>query len=218
MNEKIKILENNLISEKDKSTLLEKNNIDLKKELENEIKKYNNLCKTLEEKKPIKSDWNQLNEISQLDLSIFTIRKDWNALVKEQSLDELFIKGFKKISPKIKLDSDNNEILLSVIKRDEEEIEELKLKLSRFPFVLEEGENLLSIILKSKDNTFNTSIICKNTDKFYKIEELLCEKYSKFNDTEIEFYVNGNKIKKNKNLTQNKIKNGDIILFDVLED
>ena len=137
--------------------------------------------------------------------------------MKEQSLDELFIKRFKKISPKIKLDSDNNEILLSLIKRDKE-IEELKLKLSRFPFVLEEGENLLSIILKSKDNTFNTSIICKNTDKFYKIEELLCEKYSKFNDTEIEFYVNGNKIKKNKNLTQNKIKNGDIILFDVLED
>ena len=138
--------------------------------------------------------------------------------MKEQSLDELFIKGFKKISPKIKLDSDNNEILLSVIKRDEEEIEELKLKLSRFPFVLEEGENLLSIILKSKDNTFNTSIICKNTDKFYKIEELLCEKYSKFNDTEIVFYINGNKIKKNKNLIQNQIKNGDIILFEALEE
>ena len=63
-----------------------------------------------------------------------------------------------------------------------------------------------------------TPIICKNTDKFYKIEELLCEKYSKLNDTEIAFYTNGNKIKKNKNLTQNKIKNGDIILFDVLED
>ena len=137
-------------------------------------------------------------------------------LLCKKSLDELFIKGFKKISQKKELDSDNNEILLSIIKRDKEEIEELKL--SRFPFVLEEGENLLSIILKSKDNTFNTSIICKNTDKFYKIEELLCEKYSKFNDTEIEFYINGNKIKKNKNLTQNKIKNGDIILFDVLED
>ena len=217
MNEKTKTSENNLNPEKDKNTLSEKNNIDLKKESENEIKKYNNLCKTLEEKKPIKSDWNQFNEISQLDLSIISLGKNWNALVKEQSLDEIYIKGFKKISPKIKLDSDNNEILLSLIKRDKE-IEELKLKLSRFPFVLEEGENLLSIILKSKDNTFNTSIICKNTDKFYKIEELLCEKDSKYNDAEIEFYINGNKIKKNKNLTQNKIKNGDIILFDVLED
>ena len=64
----------------------------------------------------------------------------------------------------------------------------------------------------------NTSIICKNTDKFHKIEELLCEKYPKYNDTENIFYINGNQIKKNKNLDQNKIKNGDIILFEVLEE
>ena len=64
----------------------------------------------------------------------------------------------------------------------------------------------------------NAPIICKNTDKFYKIEELLCEKYSKYKDTENIFYLNGNKIKKNKNLTQNNIKNGDIIILDALEE
>ena len=140
--EEIKKLENNLNLEKDKNILLEKNNIDLKKKLENEIKKYNNLIEKLEEEKPIKRDWNKLNEIAWLDLSIISFRKDWNDLVEDQTLDEIFIKGCKKVSLKRKLDNDNNEILLTLIKKDKE-IEELKLKLSRFPFILGEGENLL---------------------------------------------------------------------------
>ena len=220
LSEKIKKLENELNLEKDKSILLEKNIINLKQELENEIQKNNNLIQNSEEKKSIKSDWNKFNEISQLDLSIIIPAKNLNVLNKGQRID----KEFKNVSLKSKLDNNvnsnninNNELIQSIIKKDKE-IEELKLKLSRFPFMLEEGENLLSIIIKSKDDTMNTPIICKNTDKFYKIEELLCEKYSKYKDTENIFYLNGNKIKKNKNLTQNKIKNGDIIIFDALEE
>ena len=135
LKEKIKKLENELILEKDKNKLLEKNNIDLKKELENEIKNNNNLIKKFDEKKSLKSDWNKLNKISQHDLSLISLGKNWNALIEEQSLDKIVIKEFGKVSINKKLDNGNNEILLSMIKKDKE-IEELKLKLSRFPFIL----------------------------------------------------------------------------------
>ena len=114
-----------------------------------------------------------------------------------------------------KTKNENNEItqLKDEIKEKDKEIKDLKTL-----YKLKKGEKLMALIFTSNPQNIHTAIICKNTDKFYKIEELLCEKDSKYNDAEIEFYINGNKIKKNKNLTQNKIKNGDIILFDVLED
>ena len=196
------------------------------KELLNKEKNNNNLLsekiKKLENELYLEKDKNIL-----LEKNIINLKQELeNEIQKNNNLIKNLEgkKGLENVSLKSKLDNNvnsnninNNELIQSIIKKDKE-IEELKLKLSRFPFMLEEGENLLSIIIKSKDDTMNTPIICKNTDKFYKIEELLCEKYSKYKDTENIFYLNGNKIKKNKNLTQNKIKNGDIIIFDALEE
>ena len=59
--------------------------------------------------------------------------------------------------------------LESLIKKDKE-IEELKIKLSRFPFELNEREKLMSVIFQSTDQNIHLSVICKNTDKFNKIE------------------------------------------------
>ena len=63
----------------------------------------------------------------------------------------------------------------------------------------------------------NYSIICKNTDIFNKLENKLYEDYKEFDETEIYFTVNGNKINKNKSLDFNKIKNNDTIIINILD-
>ena len=145
---------------------------DLKEQLDNEIKKYNDFMKDLEE---------------------------------------------KKLSQK-KYEKETKESFLEIIMEKDKEIKELKLKLSRFPFVLEEGEKLMTIIFQSSDQSMHSAIICKNTDKFSKIEGLLCEKYPKFTETENFFYLHGTKMFKNKTLEQNGIKNDDKILLTTFED
>ena len=170
LTEKIIQLEKELKEEKDKNKLLEIKIIELKKDLDNEIKKFNDFKKELDEK-------------------------------------SLFQK---------KLENETKEVLNSIIEKDNK-IKELKIKLSRFPFMLEEGEKLMSIIFTSGDQNFHTSIICKNTDKFNKIEDLLYEKYPKYTETENYFIFNGNKINRNKTLEQNNIKDNAIIILNTFE-
>ena len=58
---------------------------------------------------------------------------------------------------------------MEIIIEKDKKIKELKLKISRIPFTLEEGEKLMTIILKLKDENLIYPITCKNTDVFYKI-------------------------------------------------
>ena len=97
------------------------------------------------------------------------------------------------------------------------EIKELKLKLSRYPFELKEGEKLMTVIITSNDQSIHNSIICKNTDKFNKVENRLYELFPEYSETENYFVVNGNKINKYKTLDDNKINDNDIIVLNVLE-
>jgi hypothetical protein len=108
--------------------------------------------------------------------------------------------------------SNSNELLKAFLKKDKE-IEELKLKLSRFPFELAQGEKLISIIFATTDQKVLYSTICKNTDKFGKIELELYEAYPNYYESVNIFTVNGNKINKSKNLDDNKIKNHDTIIL-----
>ena len=54
-------------------------------------------------------------------------------------------------------------------------------------------------------------IICKSTDKFFKLEEILYEKYEKYKNTENYFIVNGKRINRFLDLDANSIKDGNII-------
>ena len=115
------------------------------------------------------------------------------------------------------LDKGNsNELLQSILKKDKE-IEELKLKLSRFPFELQQGEKLMSIIITSSDQKVLYSITCKNTDKFGNIELQLYDAYPEYSDSVNIFTVNGNKITRNRNLDQNKRKNHDTIILTTID-
>ena len=109
-----------------------------------------------------------------------------------------------------------NDLLQLIIKKDKV-IEDLRLKLSRFPFELSEGEKLISIIFTSTDQKIHYSIICKNTDIFYNLELKLYQKYNELSDLENYFTVNGRRVNKTKNLEFNKIKDNDVIILNTLD-
>ena len=69
----------------------------------------------------------------------------------------------------------------------------------------------MSIIITSNEEDINYPFICKNTDKFYKIETEFYEAYSEYNETENIFSVKGKKIIKSKSLQENNILNHEII-------
>ena len=114
----------------------------------------------------------------------------------------------KDVEIKQKLD------LLEAIYKKDKEIEELKLKISRFPFELNEGEKLISVIFTTIDETIYHSIICKNTDKFSKVEDKFYEYFHEYSKSQNIFRVNGMEVNKYKSLGENKIVNSDIIILN----
>ena len=72
-------------------------------------------------------------------------------------------------------------------------------------------EKTISIIFRSYDENILYSILCKNTDKFKKLKNIIYDKYPEYNDYENYFLFNGEKINENKTLNENKIKDGSII-------
>ena len=115
------------------------------------------------------------------------------------------------------LDYSKEELFKSILEKDKE-IKELRIKLSRYPFELKEGEKLMTLNFQSFDENLKSySIICKNTDIFNNIEKKLYENHKEYYDTENYFTVNGNRIHKLKSLDENKINNNDIIILNMLD-
>ena len=107
----------------------------------------------------------------------------------------------------------------SLIKKDLE-IEELKKRLSRFPCELKEGEKLMSIIFLSTDQKIHLSVICKNTDKFNKIEGKIYEKKEFFQYSMLAtfFTVKGYIVNKYQTIEENKINDNDIIMLNIKDE
>ena len=169
----------------------EKNNINYKPPLkiydENDF--YINLINQIKEEK---------SNNEKLKDKIIELEKLLNEeKFKNNKLEEKLKKleeEFKKLN---NLDNniDSKESLMKIILEKDKEINELKIKLSRFPFELKEGEKLMTVNFISADQKVqHYSLICKNTDTF-----------------------NGNKIHKLKSLDENNIRNNDIIMLNVIE-
>jgi len=97
------------------------------------------------------------------------------------------------------------------LKLKDEEINNLK---SKNPFDLKNGERLMTIIFTSADSKIHYSFICKNTDKFNKIENMLYEIYPDYEEEDNFFTVNGKRIIKSKTIEQNNINFSDVILLN----
>ena len=96
----------------------------------------------------------------------------------------------------------------------ENELKDLK---SKIPFFLEKNEKLMTVIFVSTDHKIHYSFICKNTDKFNKIENLLYDIYPEYQESENIFTANGNKVIKSKTFEENNIKNSDVITLNILD-
>ena len=108
--------------------------------------------------------------------------------------------------------------MINTILIKDKEINELKKKLSRYPFELNEGEKMMTINFISDNQKINNcSIICKNTDVFNVIEKKLYEEYKEFYESENYFTVHGQKVHKLKSLDENNIKNNDVIILNVID-
>ena len=97
------------------------------------------------------------------------------------------------------------------LQEKEEEIKELK---STRQFDLKPGEKLISVIFVSVDQAIHYSLICKNTDVFSTVENLLYKQYPEYKESENYFLLDGNKINRYKTLDENKIKNSSIITLN----
>ena len=172
----------------------------------------------------------EINKNKLLNDQITKLKKDLNIKYKEELniLKKVLTKKIKKFchnlkkeivqfidSQNIKDDNDN-----SIEGNDDlqlnKKIDELKKKLSRYPFELSKGEKLISVIFTSFDNKILHSIICKNTEKFIQLEKKLYIDYPEYSKSDNYFLVNGNKVDKYKTLDENKIKNSDNIILSPL--
>ena len=111
------------------------------------------------------------------------------------------------------INSEIREALNQIIEK-ENKIKELELKLSRYPFELNESEKIMTVIIKSIDNKIIFPILCKNTFIFNRIEENFCAIYKEYSEKDNIFTLNGNKINKHETLENHKMKDKDIIIIE----
>ena len=62
------------------------------------------------------------------------------------------------------------------------------------------------------------SLVCKNTDLFIREEERLYEDFPNFKKYEVYFEANGKRIKRFQTLSENKLKDKDIINIFIIEE
>ena len=190
---KIESLEKKLKEEKSRNQILVEKFDKLSKDFKKDIKV---LKKELEEEK-------EKNKI--LEDKIMNFQKKYEG--KQQN----FLKEKNG-------NSNSKESLINTILEKDREVNELKKKLLRYPFELNEGEKMMTVNFISTEQKINNySIICKNTDIFNNLEKKLYEEYKEYYETENYFTVNGKKIHKLKSLDENQIKNNDIILLNALD-
>ena len=150
------------------------------------------------------------NKINDLQTKLDSIDKK----CKEKEHD------IKVLNEKIKTfeDYSNKDLGLKKFIELMDKLNDLK---SKMPFELNEGEKLMTVIFTSTKQDNLRSFICKNTDKFSRLENLLyeIEEYKEYKKVENYFLAHGKKINRYETLEENGIKNSDLItLVKIVEE
>ena len=209
------------ITNENKNPIIKNENKKSKNEIskDNEIERLKRELK--EEKDKNKKLENIINELKSKDNNdIQKLKKEIQAYIEK---NEKLSSENKNLKDKIKgqgVQNNTDEIvrLYKKIENLNEKIDELNAKLKRYPFILEEGEKIMTIVFTSVNQKLNYSMICKNTDTINKLELELYKEYPKLGDAEYYFICNGAKVKKFKTLEELKIKSGDVIVLNEVED
>ena len=156
---------------------------------------------------------NELIEINSINKSLIEEIKKF--LIEINSINKSLIEEIKKFNDSININKD--EIISldkdNTIEQFYKDIDELKNKLSLYPFKPSKEEKLMSVIFSSLDENILYSIICKNTEQFSKLEEKLYNDYPEYSKFDNYFMIKGNRVDKMKTLEENEIKNGDVIII-----
>ena len=142
-------------------------------------------------------------------------------IIKELEKNDVVKNGkiIGELNEKIKmLENLNNkdyiiQLMDKIIKKDEE-IEELK---SKIPFDLSKGEKLMSVIFISSKKDLMYSIICKNTDIFNKLVNILYKKYPMHMNSDNFFICNGKKVNEYQTLENDGIEDNAIIVLNRIQ-
>ena len=189
----IQKINNNL---KNNKIILEKKNEEL-----NEI--INKLKLDLDKEKEINNNLN-LN-IKKLEIEI----KDKEKQINEEKLRNNDLN--KKIK-NINNTSHNSEILEDLVKKLGEKENEIKELKEILPFEYTKGEKILIVTFSSLNEDIHYSMICKNTDDFYRLEITFYNKYPEYKKGNNIFSIHGKEIDRYNDLESNNITDNDILL------
>jgi len=148
------------------------------------------------------------NELNEVNKKLEELKKIIDE--KEKKINEEK-KNIKKLKELILNNTSNINTIKELMNKTKLNIiNDIKLNI---PLQIKSEEKMMSIIFISIDEDIHYSIICKNTDIFSNIEKIFYDKYPEYKNTQSEFFINGNKVDRFKNIDDNKIKNSDIITF-----
>ena len=200
---------NNIINENESESESNKsiNKIDYKENID--LK--NKINQLINENNDLKNKNNQLiNENNDL-------KNKNNQLIYEYN--DLKNKLFEKENDLIKYKLKNENLLNLFNNKNTEENEKKIIELyKRIEQLENENKQLIPIIFHSSDQKINHAIICKKSDIFNQIENELFKKYPEYRENDCFFIVNGNKINTHKTIEENKIKENDVIMMNIIEE
>ena len=210
------------IKNEDKQNIIKSENLndnkikDLKRELEEEKNKNKKLQDSIND---LNNIINQLKQKNNIDIEKYNleIKTYINKLeIMNNNIQNLSLENNNLKSEIKKANSQNNSDetlkLYKKIAELNEKIKNLNEKINRYPFILEKGEKMLSIIFASASMSY--SIICKNTDTINKLEAELYKQYPEFSETNNYFLYKGTVVNKFKQFEELQLKNGDIIIIN----
>ena len=142
---------------------------------------------------------------NELERENSNLKEEINKLKKELIEKDKIIQKQNTIIKRMKYIINNNK------KQNKDLLDEIKKIKSIIPFDILPGENIMSIIFKSDDENIISSVLCKSTDKFIRLKNIIYNKYPEYKEYENYFLFNEKKINENETLEENKIKDGSII-------
>ena len=147
--------------------------------------------------------------INELEEKNKKLKEENNKLKKElEDKDEIIKMQELKIK---EYEITIKETKINYNKKIEKLLDEIKKIKSIIPFDILPGDKIISIIFKSDDQNILYSVVCKSTDQFTRIKDIIYDKYPEYKESENDFLFKGEKINENKTLEDNKIKDGSII-------
>ena len=179
------------------------NKVILEKKIEELNESINKLKLDLEREKTIN------NNLSLNIEKLETMLKDKEKEIKEERSQNNEL--IKKINDIKNIFSSNK--ILELIEKIEEKENEMKELKKVFPFEYSKGEKVFIITFISLNEDIHYSMLCKNTDNFYRLEITFYNKFPEYKDENNIFLINGKIIDKLNNLESNNINDNDIIII-----